>query len=439
MMRDQPSLAEATRLWFKVGCLGFGGPAGQIALMHRLVVDEKKWVSDAQFLHALNFCMLLPGPEAQQLATYLGWLLHGVRGGLIAGVLFILPGFCVILALSAGYAAFGQLPWLTGIFFGLKSAVIALVAEALWRVAKRALKRGVDWLVAAAAFLALFALHVPFPAVILSAAVVGFVVAWRRGRDNAVTGGEVAIDRIITMKAPGKWRVIVVGGLLWLGPIAACAWLLGAEHLFTQMGWFFAKMAVVTFGGAYAVLTYVAQQAVGSYGWLSTGNMIDGLALAETTPGPLILVLSFVGFYAAHQQSTVLPAMLSGILGGTFVTWVTFVPSFIWIFLGAPYVERLRKNRFLPSALAMVTAAVVGVVANLALWFALHVLFGELVMLSWGRLAIAWPVWSSAHWLAMALSLAAGIALVWLRVGLVKVLLASAVLGYVGLAAGLTH
>ena len=437
MNAEHPSFAEATRLWFKVGCLGFGGPAGQIALMHRLVVDGKKWVSEAQFLHALNFCMLLPGPEAQQLATYLGWLLHGVRGGLVAGILFILPGFCVILALSAAYAAFGQLPWLAGIFFGLKCAVIALVAEALWRVAKRALKKRIDWIVAALAFLALFALHVPFPIVILAAAAIGLIAAWHRGNNDAARTGADAEDRIITMKAPSRWRVIMIGGALWLGPIGLCAILLGEGHLFTQLGWFFAKMAVVTFGGAYAVLTYVAQQAVGHYGWLSTGNMIDGLALAETTPGPLILVLSFVGFYTAHQQPGVLPAMLAGLLGAGFVSWVTFAPSFIWIFLGAPYVERLRKNRLLSAMLAMVTAAVVGVIANLALWFALHVLFAQLQTVDFGWVELTWPLWSSAQVAAIALSLAAGVALIGLRIGLVKVLVAAAALGYLAQVGGL--
>jgi chromate transporter len=321
------------------------------------------------------------------------------------------------------------LPWLAGIFFGLKCAVIALVAEALWRVARRALKRKLDWIVAALAFLALYALDIPFPIVIVAAALIGLVMAWRKN-DAIASNGGAAQDRIITMKAPSQWRTILIGGLLWLGPIVLCAWLLGGAHLFTQMGWFFAKMAVVTFGGAYAVLTYVAQQAVENYGWLSTGNMIDGLALAETTPGPLILVLSFVGYYAAHQQPGLLSPLLAGLLGAGFVTWVTFAPSFIWIFLGAPYVERLRKNRLLSAMLAMVTAAVVGVIANLALWFALHVLFGELDTVSWGWIEIAWPHWGSVHWIAAALSLAAGAALLWARLGLIRVLMAAAALGY---------
>jgi chromate transporter len=433
MSDAHPSFAEATKLWFKVGCLGFGGPAGQIALMHRLVVDERKWVGEAQFLHALNFCILLPGPEAQQLATYIGWLLHGVRGGLVAGTLFVLPGFCVILALSAAYAAFGQLPWLMGVFFGLKCAVIALVAEALWRVAKRALKQPMHVVVAALAFLALFAFRIPFPIVILVAAIIGFALAWRSDGIAAKNPDEKVLEQ--TSNAPRPFRTVIVGALLWLGPIALLALILGSSQIFPQMGLFFAKMAVVTFGGAYAVLAYVAQQAVQNYGWLSTGNMIDGLALAETTPGPLILVLSFVGFYAAHQQPGALAPMLAGTLGAIFVTWVTFVPSFIWIFLGAPYVERLRQNRYLSAALAMVTAAVVGVIANLALWFALHVLFRNVSEISFGVATFAWPDWRSADLVAIGLSLAAALALLHWRVNLVKVLLASGAIGYLAHAA----
>jgi chromate transporter len=433
MSDAHPSFAEATRLWFKVGCLGFGGPAGQIALMHRLVVDERKWVGEAQFLHALNFCMLLPGPEAQQLATYVGWLLHGVRGGLVAGTLFVLPGFCVILALSAAYAAFGQLPWLMGVFFGLKCAVIALVAEALWRVAKRALKQPIHVVIAVLAFLALFVFRIPFPLVILAAAIIGFGMAWRS--DGAALRD--ADEKILVQRAgaPHPLRTLVVGALLWLGPIALLALALGGDQVIPQMGLFFAKMAVVTFGGAYAVLAYVAQQAVQGYGWLATGNMIDGLALAETTPGPLILVLSFVGFYAAHQQPSALPPMLAGTLGAVFVTWVTFVPSFIWIFLGAPYVERLRQNRHLSGALAMVTAAVVGVIANLALWFALHVLFRDVSEVPLGIATLTWPDWRTADPVAIVLSLAAGLALLQWRVNLVKVLLASGAIGYLAHAA----
>ncbi|HJT14824.1 MAG TPA: chromate efflux transporter [Dongiaceae bacterium] len=433
MTDAHPSFAEANRLWFKVGCLGFGGPAGQIALMHRLVVDERKWVGEAQFLHALNFCMLLPGPEAQQLATYIGWLLHGVRGGLVAGTLFVLPGFCVILALSAAYAAFGQLPWLMGIFFGLKCAVIALVAEALWRVAKRALKQPMHVVVAVLAFVALFVFRIPFPIVILVAAIIGFGMA-RRSDGVAAKGTDEKVLQQ-TSNVPRPFRTMIIGVLLWLGPIALLAVFLGGDQIFPQMGMFFAKMAVVTFGGAYAVLAYVAQQAVQNYGWLSTGNMIDGLALAETTPGPLILVLSFVGFYAAHQEPGALAPVLAGTLGAIFVTWVTFVPSFIWIFLGAPYVERLRQNRYLSAALAMVTAAVVGVIANLALWFALHVLFRDVSEVSFGVATLTWPDWRSADLVAIGLSIAAGLALLHWRVNLVKVLLASGAIGYIAHAA----
>ena len=433
MSDGHPSFAEANRLWFKIGCLGFGGPAGQIALMHRLVVDERKWVGEAQFLHALNFCMLLPGPEAQQLATYIGWLLHGVRGGLVAGILFVLPGFCVILALSAAYAVFGQLPWLIGVFFGLKCAVIALVAEALWRVARRALKHASHVTVAVLAFLALFVFHVPFPLVVLAAALIGLAMAWRSDGHASNTADEKVLEQ--SSKASPPVRTAAVGVALWLGPVALLALLLGSGQIFPQMGWFFAKMAVVTFGGAYAVLAYVAQQAVQNYGWLTTGNMIDGLALAETTPGPLILVLSFVGFYAAHQQPGVLSPMLAGTFGAIFVTWVTFVPSFIWIFLGAPYVERLRQNRYLSAALATVTAAVVGVIANLALWFALHVLFHQVTEVPLGPATLLWPDWRSADLVAIVLSLAAGLALLQWRINLVKVLLASGAIGYLAHAA----
>jgi chromate transporter len=435
MSEGRPSFAEATTLWFKIGCLGFGGPAGQIALMHRLVVDERKWVGEAQFLHALNFCMLLPGPEAQQLATYLGWLLHGVRGGLVAGILFVLPGFGVILALSAAYAAFGQLPWLMGVFFGLKCAVIALVAEALWRVARRALKQPMHVIVAALAFLALFVFRIPFPIVILAAACVGMAMAWRTGANSAASDG--ADEKVLgqSANAPRPLRTIIIGAALWLGPIALLAALLGKDQIFPQMGWFFAKMAVVTFGGAYAVLAYVAQQVVQSYGWLTTGNMIDGLALAETTPGPLILVLTFVGYYAAHQQPGVLPPLLAGTLGAIFVTWVTFVPSFIWIFLGAPYIERVRQNRYLSAMLAMVTAAVVGVIANLALWFALHVLFRNVTEVTLGFATLAWPDWRSADLAAIGLSLIASLALLRWHINLVKVLLATGALGYLAHAA----
>jgi len=435
MSDAHPSFAEATRLWFKVGCLGFGGPAGQIALMHRLVVDERKWVGEAQFLHALNFCMLLPGPEAQQLATYLGWLLHGIRGGFIAGFLFVLPGFCVILALSAAYAAFGQLPWLTGVFFGLKCAVIALVTEALWRVARRALKQPMHVVVAVLAFLALFVFRIPFPIVILAAACVGLTMTWHTGPNSAVSqdADEKVLDQ--SASAPRPVRTLAIGAALWLGPIALLAVLLGSDQLFPQMGWFFAKMAVVTFGGAYAVLAYVAQQAVQNYGWLTTGNMIDGLALAETTPGPLILVLTFVGYFAAHQQPGALPPLLAGTLAAAFVTWVTFVPSFIWIFLGAPYVERVRRNRYLSAMLAMVTAGVVGVIANLALWFALHVLFGNVTEVALGFATVAWPDWRSADLAAIGLSLAASLALLRWHLNLIKVLLATGALGYLAHAA----
>lgn len=430
------SFAEAVRVWFKIGCLGFGGPAGQIALLHRFVVDEKKWVSETQFLHALNYCMLLPGPEAQQLATYLGWLLHGVRGGLAAGILFILPGLCVIIALSVLYAELGSASWLMGAFYGLKCAVIAIVLEALLRVAKRALKTTAARMIAVAAFLALALFQIPFPLVIGTAAAVGWVFL-RSSSANKVDDGP-----ILTRPASNGsrlWRLVrscAIGALLWFGPIAALGVLLGGDHLFTAMGIFFAKMAVVTFGGAYAVLTYVAQQVVDRYGWISPPTMIDGLALAETTPGPLILVLSFVGFMAAYQQPGELSPLMAGVLGSVYVTWTTFVPSFIWIFVGAPYIERLRKNVALSAMLAGVTAAVVGVIANLALWFALHVVFADVTQLTMGPFDMTVPDPSSLRWPALLLSALSIIALLKFHFGLIKTLAASVVLGY--LAAALT-
>ncbi len=367
MSGARPSLAEATRVWLRIGLTSFGGPAGQIALMHRVLVDEKRWIEDRRFLHALNYCMLLPGPEAQQLATYVGWLLHGRLGGLIAGILFVLPGFLLITALAALYVAFQDTAWLAAAFWGVKPAVLAVVLEALLRVSRRALKGRLAFATAAAAFLLLQG-GVPFPLVILAAAGLGLLLP-RPPAPLEPGGAEPAA-------APGwrrSLRTLVLGLALWLGPVVAVALWHGQGHLFTAMGWFFAKMALVTFGGAYAVLTYVAQQAVTAHGWLTAGQMLDALGLAETTPGPLILVLSFVGFLAAAKDAG--DPLLAGILGSAFVTYVTFAPSFLWIFLGAPYVERVRQNRALAAMLASVTAAVVGVIANLAVWFGVHVLF----------------------------------------------------------------
>jgi chromate transporter len=392
-----PSLpfAEAARTWLKIGLLGFGGPAGQIALMHRILVEEKRWIGEARFLHALNYCMLLPGPEAQQLATYVGWLLHRTAGGLVAGTLFVLPGALVVLALSILYAEFGDVAAVEAVFFGVKAAVLAIVVEALVRIARRALAGRAHWAIAAAAFVAIFFLAVPFPLIVLGAGLAGYVgvkvaPAWfapaeRGTAPDKHSGPPALVDAIIESGGaehtrPSRRRalaVLLVFGGAWLLPVAILWQLSGGQSAFAQIAIFFSQMAVVTFGGAYAVLAYVAQQAVEHYGWLAPGEMLDGLGLAETTPGPLILVLQFVGFLAAYRDPGGLGPLVAGTLGAVLTLWVTFVPCFLWIFLGAPYVESLRGHRGLAAALAGITAAVVGIILNLALWFALHVLFAE--------------------------------------------------------------
>src|SRR5689334_1059926 len=383
-----PSFAEATRTWLRIGLLSFGGPAGQIAVMHRILVDEKRWIGETRFLHALNYCMLLPGPEAQQLATYIGWLLHGARGGLVAGLLFVLPGFIALMAMSFVYVLWHREPVVEGLFLGLKAAVIALVIEALMRIARRALKTRTSRALAIAAFVAIALMRLPFPAVIITAGLVGYV-AGRRGRPftapvaaNGSSGpeAETHVPLREVKPTPARARGLLALWLpLWFAPVLSAALWLGTQHVFTQLGVFFSKMAVVTFGGAYAVLTYVAQQAVERSGWLTPTQMMDGLGLAESTPGPLIMVVQFVGFLAAYHAAGGAHPLLMGVLGALITVWVTFVPCFLWIFLGAPYVERLRENVALSSALSAITAAVVGVIANLALWFALRVLFDRLV------------------------------------------------------------
>jgi len=384
------SFAEATRTWLRIGLLSFGGPAGQIAVMHRILVDEKRWIGEERFLHALSYCMLLPGPEAQQLATYIGWLLHGTRGGLVAGLLFVLPGFISIMALSIAYVLWQQQPIVEGLFLGLKAAVIALVIEALLRIGKRALTSRSALSVAGLAFFAIAVFHAPFPLIVLGAGLAGYLrarfgfgsFAAPRSRAAAPAAPPPIIDAgLLTQAQPSASRAIKLLALwlpLWFAPVLACAWWLGAASTYTQLGVFFSKMAVVTFGGAYAVLTYVAQQAVERFAWVTPAQMLDGLGLAESTPGPLIMVVQFVGFLAAYQVAAGDHPLLSGVLGALLTVWVTFVPCFLWIFLGAPYIEALRGNAALASALAAITAAVVGVIANLALWFATHVLFARL-------------------------------------------------------------
>lgn len=441
------SFMEAFKVWLRVAALSFGGPAGQIAVMHRIVVDEKKWVGENRFLHALNYCMLLPGPEAQQLAVYLGWLMHRTAGGLMAGILFILPGFLSILALSYVYVLYGDVSVVEGLFFGLKAAVLAIVLQAVFRIGGRALKSPAMVLIAAVAFLAIFAFQVPFPLIILTAGILGYFGAKTGHGWFAIAGGhKVAAGKILSdadsvlgegMPAHArpnlKWslRVSVVLLLLWLVPVALLYVTLGPDNVFTQIGVFFSKMAVVTFGGAYAVLAYVAQEAVQNYQWLRPGEMLDGLGMAETTPGPLIMVLQFVGFLGAYRDAGGLGPLQAATFGAILATWVTFVPCFLWIFLGAPFIERLRGNVAISGGMAAITAAVVGVILNLAVWFALHVLFSEVATFQAGPLLMQIPVLSSVDWASVVLTLLAVIAIFRLTMSVMTVLLGAAVLGIV--------
>src|SRR5262245_44401973 len=406
--------------------LSFGGPAGQIAVMHRILVEEKRWISESRFLHALNYCMLLPGPEAQQLATYVGWLMHRTLGGIIAGGLFIIPGIVAIMALSYVYAAYGNVPVIVALFFGLKAAVLAIVLEAVFRVGKRALKNNVMIALAAAAFIGIFFFAIPFPIIIIAAGLIGFAGAWTGASAFAVKtehgGGKqqaAVVDSMLGDELPEHTRPTVARALrassvwlaLWLVPVIALLVTLGRGNVFSEIAVFFSKMAVVTFGGAYAVLAYVAQQAVENYGWLKPGEMLDGLGMAETTPGPMIMVLQFVGFMAVYRDPGTLSPMLAGTLGGLLATWVTFTPCFLWIFLGAPFIEVLRGNRALNGALSAITAAVVGVVLNLAIWFAIHTMFRATVSIRAFPLDFDAPVVASVAWLALVLSVAAALAI----------------------------
>ncbi len=413
----RPSFAEAFRFWLKLGFISFGGPAGQIAIMHREFVEKRRWVDEAHFLHALNFCMLLPGPEAQQLAIYLGWLLHRTWGGIVAGALFVIPSALILWALSYVYVAFGNVVWVSGVFYGLKPAVLAIVAAAVIRIGSKALKNEVMWSLALVAFLAIFFLHVPFPLIVAIAALTGWI------------GGKVRKDKFLVATPHGKGEILQVGNdvqptfgravrvvatclALWWLPILAVGACLGWSGTHFQQGLFFSKAAMVTFGGAYAVLPYVAQQAVETHGWLSAPQMLDGLGLAETTPGPLIMVLQFVGFLGGWNQHGALSPLVSATLGAAITTWVTFVPCFLWIFLGAPYVERLRRNERLTCALSAITAAVVGVVLNLAVWFGLQVLFPK-----------------GVDWVAVAIAAVAFAGIQWRKWDVIPVVLAAGVLG----------
>ncbi len=426
-------------MWARIALLSFGGPAGQIALMHRILVEEKKWIGERRFLHALNFCMLLPGPEAQQLAIYVGWLLHKVKGGLVAGTLFILPGMVAIMALSWIYVLYGALGPVAALFFGLKAAVLAIVIQAVVRIGSRALGNRPRQGVAAGAFAAIFLLGVPFPLIVLGAGLIGYAAT--RAGSGAFSGGghhasagapvpdeETALGTTLpahALQGAGKLlRLALMIGLLWLAPVGLLV-ATGAGS-YADIALFFSKMAVVTFGGAYAVLAYVAQAAVETYGWLKPGEMLDGLGLAETTPGPLIMVTQFVGFLGAYRAPGPFHPLLAGTLGGLLTTWVTFLPCFLWIFVGAPFVERLRGNKALAGALAAITAAVVGVILNLALWFAIHYLFGRV---SEAEAGPDLPVWSTIDPLAALVSAAALIAVLRFKAGVVPVLLACALAG----------
>lgn len=434
--------AEAFRVWLRIGFLSFGGPAGQIALMHRIVVEEKKWIDESRFLHALNYCMLLPGPEAQQLATYIGWLLHRIGGGLVAGILFILPGAIVILGLSVLYAGFQDITLVQAIFFGVKAAVLAVVVESILRIGKRALKNGYMIAIAAVAFVGIFFLEIPFPIIVLGAVLVGllggrvmpdkFFVIQGHGQASSPDGVATLAAMNADHTRPSLKRAFIVTGvclLLWFGPLLLLALKFGGDSVFVAEGLFFSKMAMVTFGGAYAVLAYVAQQAVEVFGWLAPGEMLDGLGLAETTPGPLVLVLQFVGFLGAFRNPGSLDPMLAGALGALVTTWVTFVPCFLWIFLGAPYIEALRGNRTLSAALSAITAAVVGVILNLALWFAVHVLFSEVSEVHRLGFKLLIPEWQTLNLATLLLAVGAFVALIRFKVGMIPVLAACAVLG----------
>jgi len=416
-----PTFGEVARAFGRIGCLSFGGPAGQIALMHEDIVVRRRWVGEEDYLHALNFCHLLPGPEAQQLATWIGWRLHGTRGGIAAGGLFVLPGALVMLGLSMLYAVAANLTWFAALFLGIKAAVLAIVAQALLRIAGRALHGPIKWAIAITAFVALFVFDAPFPLVVLAAGLVGWATETHGpGRAPATEQGSL-------------WRhtlaSILGWGAVWAVPMVAVLLLLGPDHVLARIGVFFSQLAVVTFGGAYAVLSYMAQEAVQQYHWLRPQEMADALGLAETTPGPLILVTQHVGFLAAYRAPSPFPPMLAGVLGAALTTWVTFAPCFLWIFAFAPWIERLRHAARLKSALAAVTAAVVGVIANLTVWFALHVLFARTGEWRAGPVRIVSPDWSSFDWRVAVIGAVAALLLFRLRWSVVRVLVVAAGLG----------
>jgi len=448
-MSDGPSVpghgvtfGEAFRVWLRVACLSFGGPAGQIAVMHRIIVEEKKWISESRFTHALNYCMLLPGPEAQQLATYIGWLMHRTAGGLMAGGLFIVPGIISIMALSIVYAEWGDVGIVSAAFFGLTAAVLAIVVEAVVRIGKRSLKTPIMRAMAAMAFVAIFFFAVPFPIIIIVAGAIGYAGAimenpafvaaghGKAGQDSDSLLGSDLPEHTLPSSARAI-RVSAVWISLWLIPVATVLIIAGPDSVFSSIAVFFSKMAVVTFGGAYAVLAYVAQQAVDTYHWVTPGEMLNGLGMAETTPGPLIMVLQFVGFMGAFRSPGTFSPLVAGAFGGLLATWVTFAPCFLWIFLGAPYIEKLRTNKALSGALSAITAAVVGVVLNLAIWFAIHAIFRKTVAVNAYSISFDAPVLSSVDVWSLLLGLAAAVAIFRFKIGMIQTLVACCVSGMV--------
>lgn len=430
MVAPQVPFSDLLSSFARIGLTSFGGPAGQIALMHREIVEERGWIAEEDYLHALNFCHLLPGPEAQQLATWIGWRLHGWPGGLAAGLLFVIPGAAVILALSALYAVAAQLSWLQALFLGVKAAVLVIVVQALLRIAGRALDTRLKQALALGAFAALFLFDLPFPLVVLGAGAIGLAAAATRPDWLALKPAGEAPEA-----APRPWRTtlgaVLICGAAWAAPMILIALTLGRGHVLWDIGAFFSQLALVTFGGAYAVLAYMAQEAVQGFGWLQPGEMADGLGLAETTPGPLILVTQFVGFLAAFRAPEPFGPFLAGFLGAALTTWVSFAPCFLWIFALAPWIDRLGQNLRLKGGLAALTAAVVGVIANLTVWFALHVLFAELATRQIGPLRLLAPDWASLDWRAALLTLVAGVLAFRLRWSVLRVLAVSAAGGFV--------
>ena len=429
--RRSPTFAEACRFWLKLGFISFGGPTGQIAIMHTELVEKRRWISEARFLHALNYCMLLPGPEATQLATYIGWLLHRTRGGIVAGALFVLPSAVILWALSFIYVSFGTVPWIAAVFYGLKPAVLAIVAAAVIRIGKRALKNECLWSIAGLSFVAFYFFNAPFPLILAVAGLIGFLGGrWWPAKFIPTTHGDskgadehaAVLDDASESPAhtaPSLLRalkVTVVSLALWWIPVLLLGLWLGSSHTLVREGIFFSKAAMVTFGGAYAVLPYVSQQAVESQGWLTATQMLDGLGLAETTPGPLIMVLQFVGFVGAWQHPGHLPPLVAATLGAAITTWTTFVPCFLWIFLGAPHIEQMRRNASIASTLSAVTAAVVGVVLNLAVWFGVHVLF---------------PASGLIDWFAATVSVSAFVGIIRWKWGVIPVILGAGILGVI--------